>query len=368
MKTGLVRRARWVIVLVSLAACVPPRAPRRDAGLHAADAGAPIIFSIGITDNASVSHQIAAYISLVLEVGSPSADTVLSRRVQVPPVLDGMDGDWATIAGSQIPLQPAGAAIGMTVDEWNTGFGLLTDGGLRPFDFGVDRVLVKSAFDDSNIYFLVQWNDATPNTAKNSLTFTNGAWVRNTEDEDRLYLGFDVAFPDFTELGCLAACHLRERQDDASDAGVQYRIRMHTNDAGEVMDAWSWGSVATNPMSFADDVAFGQFNKVNDDPKGFSTTNRRTLDGGAIAPLSMSEYGVNSNPSVLYAPDAGLHPMAVPFNPTGLDAGARLPGVVHQIAGGSRADVRAVGKWRNGKWTVELARARVTSDPNDVRF
>ena len=82
----------------------------------------------------------------------------------------------------------------------------------------------------------------------------------------------------------------------------------------------------------------------------------------------MSEYGVNSNPSVLYAPDSGLHPAAVPYNPTGLDAGARIPGVVHQIAGGSRADVHAVGKWRNGTWTVELARARVTADPNDARF
>ena len=357
-----------VAVVLSLAACVPPRAPRRDAGVDASDGGVPVIFSIGIGDNANVSHQVAPYINLMFETGSPSTDTVLSRRVLVPPVVDGLDSDWANIAGSQIPLQPAGASIGMRVEEWNAGYGLLTDGGLKPWDFGIDHVFVKSAFDDTNIYFMIQWADATANISKNTLTFTSAGWVRSTEDEDHLYLSFDVTFPDHAELGCVAACHLRERLDDTSDAGIYFRTRMHTNGPGEVSDVWHWGSVATNPISHADDLSFGQTTRVNDTGTGFSGNNRVTVDGG-LQPSSMSEFGVNSNPSAIYAPDSGLHPAAVPFNPDGgIAIGTRIPGLVYQQPSGSRADVHAVGQWRNGKWTVELMRARVTSDPNDTQF
>jgi len=353
---------------VAVAGCVPPRAVYPDAGAARPDGGVPIIFSIGITDSATVSHQVATYVNLVLETGSPSTDTVLSRRVIIPPTLDGLDSEWASIAGSQIPLQPGGGVIGMTVEEWNTGYGLLADGGLRPWDFGVDHLLVKSAFDDNNIYFLVQWADATASTARNTLTFADGTWVRSAEEEDHLYLSFDVSFPDFAELGCAAACHLRERLDDTSDAGVQFRTRMHTNGPGQVSDVWSWGSVATNPMGYADDLSFGSSSRVNDDARGFSTSNRKALADGGLEPLFMSEFGVNANPAAIFAADAGLHPVAVPYDPTGLLPGTRIPGVVHQVAGGSRADVHAAGQWRNGKWTVELSRARVTPDPNDARF
>jgi Ethylbenzene dehydrogenase len=362
-------RCSVLAIALSVAACAPPRAIWPDGGTGGGtDAGTPIIFSIGVSDNANVSHQVATYVNLLLEEGSPSSDTVLSRRVLVPPTLDGLDSDWAAIAGSHIPLQPAGAVIGMTVSDWDTGYGLLADGGLRPWDFGVDEVLVKSAFDDGTIYFLVEWNDATASLAKNSLTFGPGGWTRSTDDEDHLYLSFNVSFPDFAELGCAAACHLREHLDDLTDAGVAFRTRMHTNGPGQVVDVWSWGSVSTNPIGYADDLSFQQSNRVSDDTRGFSVSNRHTVSDGGTEPIFMSEYGVNSNPLAIFAADAGLHPIAVPYDPTGLDAGAHVPGVVYQVAGGSRADVHAAGQWRNGKWTVELSRARVTSDPNDARF
>jgi hypothetical protein len=355
-------------VLLGLAGCAPPRAAPRDGGLEAVDAGTPIIFSLGLCDGANVSHEVATYLNLLLEEGSPGPDTVVSRRVPIPPTLDGLDNDWASIAGSQLVLQPAGAVIGMTFDEWNTGYGRLADGGLRPWDFGIGQALVKSTFDDTNLYFLVQWADATASTSKNALSWASGAWTRSTEDEDHLYLSFDVSFPDSAELGCSAACHLREHPDDLSDAGNAFRTRMHTNGPGQVSDVWSWGSVSTNPVSHADDLSFGEAARVNDDKVGFSASNRRTTADGGTEPIYMSELGVNSNPLAIFHPDAGLHPMAVPYDPTGLAATARIPGVVHQLAGGSRADVKAVGRWRAGKWTVELSRARVTTDPNDAQF
>lgn len=365
-KASLPLASVFLLIVLAVFSCVPPRAPPRDAGVEAEDAGAPMIFSVGITDNNGAVHQVAPVIQLLFETGTLGPSTVVSRRVDTPPKLDGLDNDWSKIGGSVIPLSGCAAAIGMTEEEWYSGFGLL-DGGVRPYDLGIDSVKVKSAYDDTSIYFLLQWADATKNDSKNRLTLVDGGWVRSTEDEDRLFLSFDVNFPAHRELGCIAACHLRERLDDTTDAGRLWRNRMHTSAPGEIADVWSWGSVATNAMGHADDIAWDDKNKVSDDTVGFSSSNRKTVDGGTV-PVFMSEDGINANPTVLYAADSGLHPAAVPYDGTGALPGATLPGSVYQLAGGSRADVRAVGLWRNGKWTVEIARARVTADPNDTQF
>lgn len=367
MKIAPHRLASILTLGAGIACCVPPRATPRDAGTEV-DGGSPIVFSLGVTDNNSATHQVAPYITLSFETGTLGPDSVLSRRVTTPPTLDGLDSDWASIAGSVVSLHPDGAAIGMSLDEWNSGFGLLRDGGVRPYDLGIDSALVKSAFDDTNLYLLVQWSDSTKNDMKGRLTLADGGWARNTDDEDRLFLAFDVNFPDFRELGCAAACHLRERVGDNTDAGIAYRTRMHTNAVGERADLWSWGAFTTNPMNHADDISWDQAGRVSDNAAAFTTSNRRALDGGALEPLFMSEDGVNASPAYLYAPDAGGHPAAVPFDGDGAVPGTSIPGVLHQLAGGSRADIRAVGQWRNGKWTVEFARRRVTDDPNDAQF
>ncbi len=274
-------------------------------------------------------------------------------------------------------MSPGAAAIGMSVDDWNAGFGHLPDGGLRLYSLGIDSVLVKSSYDDDNIYFLVQWSDSTKNDAKGRWTFVSGQWVRNTDDDDKLFMAFDVDFPAFSQLGCAAACHLRERLDDTSDAGVQWRNKMHTNAAGEVADFWTWGAATSNPVGHADDQSFNSVTRIADDGGGFSSSNRVTLSDGGYAPKSMSEDGVNAfagfdpnsmAPVLWAANDGGLHPAAVAFDGTDASTGAMLPGYVYTPGSGSRADVRAVGFWRNGKWTVEIARARVTADPTDTQF
>jgi hypothetical protein len=368
--------AAVALTVLIVFSCVPPRATPRDAGAEASDGGTPIVFSVGITDNDGPVHQVAPIVQLVFENGTVGPHTVLSRRAQAPPKLDGLDNDWSTIAGSVIPLASGAASIGMTLDEWNSGFGLLPrDGGLRPYDLGIDSVMVKSAYDDDSIYFLLQWSDSSKNDAKGRWTFVDGGWIRSAEDEDRLFLSFDIGFPAHRELGCAAACHLRERLDDLTDAGVQWRNRMHTNSRGERAELWVWGAASTNPMGHADDEFWSEQDKVPDDGGGFYTSNRNTVDGG-YAPKFMSEDGVNAfqerdlatRSPMLFAADAGLRPAVVPFDSAGATAGAVLPGYVFQNGSGSRADVRAVGLWRNGKWTVELARARVTDDPNDTQF
>lgn len=46
-----------------------------------------------------------------------------------------------------------------------------------------------------------------------------------------------------------------------------------------------------------------------------------------------------------------------------------MPGVeIEALPSGSRADVRAEGKWLNGYWTVELSRKLDTGDRSDISF
>jgi hypothetical protein len=120
-------------------------------------------------------------------------------------------------------------------------------------------------------------------------------------------------------------------------------------------------------MGRADDNYWDETSRKPDGPIDFVASNRVTVDGGTF-PLFMSDAGVNANPAVLYTADAGRAPIAVPYDSTGVDAGAKLPGYVHQPASPGRDDVRAVGLWRNGKWTVELSRARVNADTHDAQF
>jgi len=57
--------------------------------------------------------------------------------------------------------------------------------------------------------------------------------------------------------------------------------------------------------------------------------------------------------------------VAVAYAAGGWSAGSTVAGYVLEIPDGSRADVRAAGKYESGTWTLELKRTLTTSGPND---
>jgi hypothetical protein len=369
-------------------ACLPPPVVRPDAGAPASDAGvgdagldagevdagpaqdagphAPkaTIFAFGIVDN-TVRHepQAAPYVALTFGNGTPGPSKVVSRRVSTPPTLDGLDTDWAGIVGSDVRLVARGVPVGMSEYEWVNEYARL--GRPTPFDFETYEMYVASAFDDDNIYFLFQWVDPTESgPAQNALSQVDAGWARNNPGGDRLLVGFDVSFPAFALLGCAAGCHVRERLADFTDAGIAYRFTMHTNGPGQIANVWSWSAQGSDPMGQVDNRIIDE---VNEKPSStlFTLRNYKTVDGG-LQPLFMGEDGVNSNPLVIYAPDAGRHPMAVPYDPTGLLPTSTIPAVVHQPS--TDQTVRAGSHWKHGIWTVEIARPRTTPNPTDAQF
>jgi hypothetical protein len=366
---------------VALTACTGPRVGGLgDGGTDggSADTGpAPgdVVFSLGVTDNASGPPQTGAPLRLLFGHGTPASDTVVARRIEAPPAIDGDGADWTAVPASTLTLVGPAAAIGMSradyEEAWaDAGVALLRTGrAVAPWDFGVASVQMKAAYDDANLYFLVSWSDPIEDRRAGEWFFDGSDWSPSTANSDRLYLAFNIdsSFADFDVAGCTAACHVKERLGDTSPAGISYRFSMHTSDAGERADVWSWRAATTDPMAAADDMYWDSLSRKGDGLLGFSAINRTPPDGGVSQPLYMSEGGINSNPESIFLPDAGS-PLAVPFDSGGALAGARVPGSVQQQASVARAHVRAKGRWADGTWTVELTRALTTGDVNDAQF
>jgi hypothetical protein len=342
--------------------------PGSDGGVVEVTGPASTFFALGIWDNSSGVPQGASLVNLYFDEGVRDSESVVAMRTASPPTLDGEASDWEGNDASPIGMSPRGTASGFSEELWKQEY-LLATGSAPIFDFGIYEARVKAAYDDQNIYFLVQWNDNTQDDRRGEWFFDGVKWSRNLMmNEDKLSFAFNIddTTRGFDEIGCAVACHMHTRLGDVSDAGRAYRFRMHTKRPGEITDVWTWKAATTNPMAHSDDSYWDDLGRKSDGPTDWIISNSVNTDAGAM-PAYMSADGVNANPSSIYSPDAGT-PVAVPFDGTAAVAGARIPGYVMQWASPNRDGVRAVGKWSNGQWTVELARERVSADLKDVRF
>ena len=367
-------------------------AGKRDAGPFDAGPLTPTntLFSIGITDNSAGVPQGASLLALNFGSGVSGPGTVVAKRINFPITLDGNAPEWVGLPESIIPLLTRGGAVGMSKLEWDAEYMLLL-GRTVPYDFGINTVAVRAAYDDQKIYFLFTWADPTENRDRDTWYVDGGVFVRSKDNEDRIFLGFDInkSSPAFQAVGCSGTCHVQERLGDISDAGKAYRFRMHTSYPGEAIDYWNWRAATTDPLGMADDGYIDETSRkgdglldwvvINQGPAAVAVSDAGTdggMDGGYVDagpvqmfPAFMSELGVNANPIALFKGDAGIgHPAAIPFNPAGMRPTARIPGWLMQRASPFRDDVSAVGHYSSGYWTVEFSRALTTSDPRDAQF
>ncbi len=332
-------------------------------------APADTVFSIGINNNLSGPPQAASVVNLKFSGGMPGSGTVLAVRMAARPSIDGDDADWQGIAASEIPLIPPGAAVGLDQATWDREQ-TLANGVTTPYDHGIYNVSVKAGYDDQRIYFLLQWADSTENRTRDRWEFGDTGFARvlgMKEDMASLAFNIEGSFKAFPVAGCAAACHVAERLGQVTAADKAYRFRMHTNGPGELGDVWRWSASRSNPMLHADDFAWTDIRREADGTTQYGLVNLITTASGTQQPIFMGEGGVNSNPDYIFAAGAGS-PSTMAFDPAGAAAGARIPGFLNQVAGPGGDDIRAVGKWSNGRWTVEFERALLTPDPRDAQF
>ena len=249
------------------------------------------------------------------------------------PIVDGSAGDEAWMASPEI----RGRA--------QEGHG----GGAISFSMRV-------VHDDARVYFLFQWEDGSPSTRKGEWIFDGSAWTKSKEDEDRLALivlpldnlGSGAMGQGMMNASCVQFCH--------EYANPPY---MATNSPDDYAEVWHWKAARTNPMGYADD----QFIQNVVDSSSGETTGRRSDSGS-------SSYAANGDAAPEFMPsDGGLFitpDNAAPFNQAaGWKAGDTIPGYILRNPSGSRADVSARGIHKNGRWTLEMSRAKITSGSSE---
>jgi hypothetical protein len=255
------------------------------------------------------------------------------RAAHETPVLDGMDtGDW-------------------------TGGLIVTANG----------VLMKAAYDRDNLYILTQWIDAsmTESIRKDQWRYLDPDWSQSG-NEDRIAIMWDIGT---TPQGasCENMCH---------------PPRMYTSEG--TVDLWHWKATRTNPMGYADDYFMIAIqDTVTGGETQFGDGGNNTYDGNGIGdpnPAFMASTDPNALIDFLLRDTETFHVydpygvmgnhtarMAVTYVDSGWQPLATVAGYVFEIPNGSRADVRAAGRYQptNGIWTVEFMRSLKTTGPND---
>lgn len=295
--------------------------------------------------------------------GPPAAGaaeaTLTSVRVKVPPTIDGNGGDPAWAAARALMIQA------------------------RTFGIPPFRVTLKSAYDATNVYFLVQYPDANMDVDRSTWVFNaeKKAWERLGDDfgdEDEFGFFWNMTIPNYAQAGCTVTCH--------GDKMIAPK--------GQRTDDWRWNAARSNPMGWGRDFHLTDDEKA--DPAGGFTkddgysTNRGYDDnvqklGNVEVPLYWKPYSgaggvVAGDPRFLLKSeiDKGLAKKIAKVEADGtlVDATgakvpsfARIPGRILSAPGGpSWNDIKARGVWLNGMWTVELARKLRTGHKDDVQF
>ncbi|MBS1654003.1 MAG: hypothetical protein JSU05_04090 [Bacteroidetes bacterium] len=206
----------------------------------------------------------------VVAIASTTTNELISFKTKTAPVIDGtVDAVWANATKLQItPTVP------------DPGNGLFTGYNGQQYP-----ATIRSMYDDNNIYFLLEYADATQsvnvapwyfNPSANvsgktgwqkeptSKTFdANGAITRDGWGEDKFAMLWNIDFstPKFITQTCYASCHVFTPYLDYSQSPAVYTSNAnngnhYTNGASEKIDMW-WGRLGyiskDASLNFVDD-------------------------------------------------------------------------------------------------------------------
>jgi hypothetical protein len=265
-------------------------------------------------------------------------------------------------------------------------------------------VTVKALHDGRQVYFQFQWADPDASYKRFPLLKTAQGWTvlqtafeaadENAYYEDKL----SMYITDVPNGSCATTCHMGVGPYSAKGEkhGLHYT-------RGEIGDVWHWKAVRSNPMAadrhepgFLDDQHFRgpdpipvdylinrytagyhpdpgrgwgyQYNFLKVDP--YKPLAQTTVTPMFLPPTN----GLGPNPDPRTS-DQGetwwiQRATAIPYTEAAdtYPVGSLLPNMVLEPFKGDRADVRAKGAWKQGRWTLEARRALDSGSPYDVAF
>ncbi|MHB1128278.1 MAG: ethylbenzene dehydrogenase-related protein [Bacillota bacterium] len=300
-------------------------------------------------------------------------DLVAVKATQAPAIDGTVDDGWKAAEAIKVPLAAAG-----------------TIGPGGEFDNGRTEVMLKAMYDADSVYMLLQWDDPTDSKARGPWVKENGNLVKKSYDEfyeDKLAVNWNInnSVNSFQTQGCVVTCHATSFTDDRSGKTI---IKHYTNGADERLDMWHWKRTRQNDLFGADKP--GLMHDQFMDNVTFDPTNKDTKSAGRHADPSepKKEYednvtGDSQDPLqpkvVVDGPPASGNPYVIiegldktkPFNPNMVQQmkdGDFIPGLIAKQISGDAADIKAKGKFENGRWTLEIQRKLETGSDKDVQF
>ncbi|WP_087016776.1 ethylbenzene dehydrogenase-related protein [Thaumasiovibrio subtropicus] len=249
---------------------------------------------------------------------------------------------------------------------------------------GQTKIHVRAVDNGIETLFLIEWQDETESLTHLPLLKTQGRWVVQQQgfshfNETRYYEDkFAVMLSSECAVGADNTLHLGPKPLQGKPAnwhGKGYHAALD----GRTRDLWHWKAVRTNPMYQADDNLFTAAQLPLDgerrykagymtDPKesGGYVMNWQWFKTASVTPKRLPLEQVDPLAARAHLDWYGSAPYEQQ-NDTYLE-GQQLPSVLYRSNQfeGDRGDVRAHGVWKQGKWTLELARLRDTESDYDV--
>ena len=243
------------------------------------------------------------------------AETLEVVKATSAPTIDGTDeGAWDAAPALSVAVSQIPDTIVDTNKEKQTGKYAKNWTKSKPND--THTVKLKAMYSDDMIYFQAQWADSSKDDQHKPFKWegdkADGEYINGKEREDRLAMQFPIS--------------------------GEFNSNMLA-EATSVIDIWQWKAARTNPAGIIHDKHHlrstapltGKFS-THYSAGGKEVYLARKSDGGE------SPYKSNKIDPFVYQGDVVTQYIA--YIPTTADA----------------ADVQAKGAWKDGTWTVEIAR------------
>ncbi len=244
--------------------------------------------------------------------------------------------------------------------------------GGKNLDGGKTTVNLRALYTNEMIYLLVQYKDPTQSSRRSPwVKQSDGTWKQlndpndkggdnNLYYEDKVAIQWAIKAPTFERTGCFSGCHVGE----GKPFGNKY------TPAGELNDMWHWKSVRTGPVGQVDDqyVDSTKYDKEKA-PEAGRKSDPKT-GGGYADNVNADKTG----PKFALKGNAPAPPYWIidgdkePFDDSKYKPGDEVPGIVIAPFTGDRGDISVASSWKDGMWTVEIARKLVTGSEFDVQF
>jgi Ethylbenzene dehydrogenase len=247
------------------------------------------------------------------------------------------------------------------------------------FNGGKTTATIKALYVGDTLYMLVQYDDPTQSVRRSPYQKqSDGSWKKLSDQNDKggdnnlyyedkfaLIWNINNSIRGFSQMGCMAACHVGE-------PGKLYGNK-YLSSEGELGDIWHMKSIRTGYIGQADDqyLDHTRYNKESapeagrkSDPKtGGGYDDIKLIDG---KPEFMHKSGIPANQP------GGTYYLRVedkaPLDDSKFKPGDEAASILVAPFTGDRGDIAAAIAWNSGKWTTVLSRKLVTGSKYDVQF